>query len=335
MTRLGSSLAAGAMLAGGAMACCIVTHAELAKMMKQENIIVWEPDTKTEHFIRNAKFATRATDLGFVAPTPSVPKLEEVDAKAFTTLESLVEDFHVAGMNKSAAMDTETPASKIDVIQNVEVAGYNAVTLRASDAKGLAEWMKQSGFVSTPAIQSWTDFYIQKGWYFTAFKVNVTDGRAETGLVKMSFKTERPFNPYFVPADNLPAADQREGLALYFVSTGIYSPEGDHASFKMSVAAPLRPEDSTDLKSQLRLANLPKDATVAAFTDSTFPNGAQDDLYFEQSGPKPEWPKAPSVGIASENADGSENPSEPFPIIPVVAAVLVVLGGVLLWRNRK
>lgn len=319
--------------AGLAVACCIVTHSEHASMMHQQNIIVWEPDTGTEHFIRKAKFETKAHDLGFIAPTPSIPKMEEVDGEAFDTLESACDAFQAAGP-PTAGTGGSPAASKVDVFQEVEVAGYNAVTLKATDAKGLADWMALHGFATTASIQTWTEFYIRKGWYLTAFKVNVNDGRAETGLVKMSFKTEKPFNPYYVPAENIPSPDKREGLAVYFVSSGVYGPEGEHPSFRPSVAAPLRSEDLEKLKGQLKLPTLPKNATVTAFTDRTFPNGANDDLYFVQTSPPPEWPKERPI-TAGPGPDTPEGSSESFPIIAVITAALVAIGCALLWRFRK
>ncbi|MEQ1935270.1 MAG: DUF2330 domain-containing protein [Fimbriimonadaceae bacterium] len=334
-TRL---LALGGMIlaTGLALACCVVTHSDRANMMHQQNIIVWEPDTKTEHFIRNAKFESKAQDLGFIAPTPSIPKMEEVEREAFETLESLCDAYQAAGPTPAGAMD-EAAASKVDVVQEVEVASYKAVTLKATDAKGLADWMTLHGFVSTPSIKTWTEFYIRKGWYLTAFKVNVNDGRAETGLVKMSFKTDKPFNPYYVPADNVPSADRREGLVVYFVSSGVYAPKGEHPSFRVSVAAPLRIEDLAKLKGELKLTALPRNATVTSFTDHTFPNGANDDLYFEQTGPPPEWPKERLLtsGVVPEDRAPQEAQTDSLPMIVGFAAVLVAIGGALLWRNRK
>jgi hypothetical protein len=88
-------MAGGLLLAAAiGIACCGLTFAyKNVKFAGQRNIIVWDDATKTEHFIRHAKFSSDAKDLGFIAPTPTVPKLEEVDEKAFRSLAGAVDSF--------------------------------------------------------------------------------------------------------------------------------------------------------------------------------------------------------------------------------------------------
>ncbi|MEQ1935269.1 MAG: DUF2330 domain-containing protein, partial [Fimbriimonadaceae bacterium] len=129
---------------GIAVACsCVTISAQQVAMMDQTNIIVWEPDTKTEHFIRNAKFETDAPNLGFIAPTPSVPKMEEVDPEAFKTITTALEEFNKKqreGMDAAGAVPTASKSEHdaVEVVQVANVAGFKAVTVKASDASGLA-----------------------------------------------------------------------------------------------------------------------------------------------------------------------------------------------------
>lgn len=200
--------------AGLAVACCCVSYStDKVAILAQKNIIVWNPETKTEAFIRNAKFETGAKDFGFITPTPSVPKLVEVDPDVFKTLDAVIKEFEAKRRPRTLSAGGST-ASAVEVIQVAKVAGYDAVTLKASDASALAEWMRKHNYHTTLSIQNWTDFYIKKGWYLTAFKVAAEKGKAETGLVKMTFKTETPFNPYYVPADNISANATGKGLAI-------------------------------------------------------------------------------------------------------------------------
>jgi hypothetical protein len=195
-----------------AVACGAVTFAlEAAFFAGQTNIIVWDEATKTEHFVRNAKFTSTAGDLGFLAPSPSLPTLVEVDEVAFETLASAVAEFErkvkesklTIGCSGAATEDAAGVGS-VEELQTIHVAGYVATTLKASDPAALSIWMKKNGYASTPQIQKWSDFYIKKGWLLTAFKVNSELGSGETGTVMMSFTTDRPFNPYYVPKENFP-----------------------------------------------------------------------------------------------------------------------------------
>ena len=61
-------------------ACAPAPHAgdEIA-IVEESALIVWDPATTTEHFIRRATFRGKGRDFGFLVPTPSVPTLAEAD----------------------------------------------------------------------------------------------------------------------------------------------------------------------------------------------------------------------------------------------------------------
>ena len=60
--------------AGVAIACAPAPHAnDRVYVIEESAVIVWDPATKTEHFIRRATFHGKAGDFGFLVPTPSVP----------------------------------------------------------------------------------------------------------------------------------------------------------------------------------------------------------------------------------------------------------------------
>ncbi|MEQ1933328.1 MAG: hypothetical protein ABL962_05545 [Fimbriimonadaceae bacterium] len=122
------------------------------------------------------------------------------------------------------------------------------------------------------------------------------EGQAATGLVKMSFKIDRPFNPYYVPSDNMPTL-RSDKLLVYFVATGKYSVSS--AALREDAVAPLVGGHADELQKHLKLASLPKDATITAFIDDSFPNPkATDDLYFTYSEPGPEFPRSPWWNVA-------------------------------------
>jgi hypothetical protein len=277
---------AGIVFATISWACCSVGIGMNSVFFAgQRNIIVWDPATKTEHFIRQAVFETEGASLGFIAPTPSIPKLEEVDSAAFKTLDD-TEPKSSIGIGCSAKSEMAA-ASAPEIVQEVDIAGYHVVTLKATDALGLAKWMKQYGYSTSKPIEAWTEFYIRKNWYLTCFKVNSSpSGPASTGLVKMSFTTEKPFNPYLVPVDNFPEHERESVLGLYFVGPGVYAPEkgGTKQSLIKKWVALLTDDTISKLKTQLKLSSIPESATLTAFEDWSFPNiEATDDVYFYKS----------------------------------------------------
>src|SRR5688500_6603630 len=57
----------------------------------QTVILLWDPATTTQHFIRKASFKSDADDFGFLVPSPSKPELAESGNEAFPILQKLTE----------------------------------------------------------------------------------------------------------------------------------------------------------------------------------------------------------------------------------------------------
>src|SRR4051794_2669758 len=62
---------------------------EKVRVASESAIIVWDAAGKTQHFIRRARFETKARDFGFLVPTPTRPELAEASDGAFDLLERL------------------------------------------------------------------------------------------------------------------------------------------------------------------------------------------------------------------------------------------------------
>lgn len=280
--RIGAAILVHLMTIASALGCaCVSIKEELVTFLGQANVIVWDPDSQTEHFIRNARFSSKVDDFGFIAPSPSLPELVEVDEAVFATLAEL-EPPHDVDSGAAGYDDEQKGADAPTVLQTKDVAGYRATTLKATDSAGLAKWMRENGYATTPAIEEWTKFYIRKNWLLTAFKVLKEDGRAETGTIRMTFKTDRPFNPYLVPSDNIPLRHEvNDGLILFFIGPGVYSTTQFKFDRKLNWSVPIPPDTATKVAGQLKIASLPKSSTVACFRDLNFPISlATDDLFF-------------------------------------------------------
>src|SRR5687768_7762739 len=183
---------------------------------EESAVIAWDPATKTEHFVRRATFEGKASNFGFLVPTPSEPKLAAVDDSVFETLLrttaqkieyrkrkevewTTLYGIFFLGRTKDGANMAVTDA--VQVLSSQKVAGYDAVVLDASDAKALLAWLEQNGYPASPDLLAWLDVYVQQQWKITALKIDKSnpDTPAQTSAVKMSFTTERPFFPYREP----------------------------------------------------------------------------------------------------------------------------------------
>jgi hypothetical protein len=262
----------------------------------QTNIIIWDEANQTEHFIRNATFKSGADDFGFIAPTPGKPTLSEASSKAFNTLASLqpVPVFK-GGFGGGAGAARGMKEDAVRVIQEADIAGYHATTLWSKDAHAINNWMNDHGYISTPEVEKWCERYCSRGWYLTAYKV--IDRKkliASTGTVRMSFKTRRPFNPFYVPASNIPI-NGGGTLIVYFVSVGDYNSNiGNTAPWQNPQwKAPIPEAQSALLAKQVKIPAeaIPDNVQVSTFIDYNFPRVTADDIYFSkkpvESMPKP------------------------------------------------
>jgi hypothetical protein len=251
------------------------------KMLGQTNLIVWDKENGIEHFIRDAAFDTKAEKTGFIAPTPSVPKITEADATLFTELQNWIDPFKLQSISKSggAGMGGSTG---INIIQSGVVAGFTVVTVSANDTNQLMAWMKENKFVHDNDFRPWVDFYVKKRWFLTLFKVEKSKDSSSfnTGNVCMSFRTQSPYNPYYVPKSNL---NNGQILNLFFVADEDYDGRIGAKTFWSTdrYSMNLSQRQFYQLK---QLTGLPKlkmnHPKMINFVDNKFATGATEDLFF-------------------------------------------------------
>ena len=256
----------------------------------QTNIVIWDEAHHTEHFIRNANFRSGADNFGFIAPTPGKPELHEASNKAFYTLANLAPVYPASfGGRGGGGFETKSKSSEVKVIQEADVAGFHATTLFSRSAQAINDWMNEHGYVSTPEVQKWAERYCGRGWYLTAFKVvDKTKFAASTGTVRMTFKTSKPFNPFYVPSSNI-LVDKKGTLRVYFVSVGDYDAKiGKKETWQTPQWTAQIPEASSALLAkQIKIPaeDIPDNCQVETFVDNDFPRPAADDIYFAKRRP--------------------------------------------------
>ncbi len=330
-------------------------------------VIIWDEQSKTEHFIRSAQFSGTAKEFGFLVPTPSVPELAETsnDFELFSPMtkpENVYQDkfdgfdftpltLSFLSGNKEGANATYTTnaeehknaagaeASKVRVLSQKKIAGYDAAVLEANNAAALNAWLKKHGYQSSPALEQWLEKYVKANWKITAFKI-ANDGEAiplQLGAVRMSFKTEQPFYPYREPVN--PVANENKNsparlLKVWFLSQkkmnatiGAESTVQWTAStyWSNTINAGQREEIANHFK--VSMDQLPAQPWLTEFTDNSSPRPATDDLFFanakDQSSVKP----PPNVHFNEWQF--------PIPIDLVVLVLLMIVTGILSRKRRR
>jgi hypothetical protein len=309
---------------------------------EEEALIVWDPATKTEQFIRRARFSSTAKSFGFLVPTPTVPKLDEVPDDVFYGLGQAISPevvnktegftFEVGSLLFEMCSLTmkgdrmQSAAPPVRVIATAHVAGFDATTLEADDTSALASWLEQHGFASTPALTQWLDRYVKNKWKLTAFVVasdqsDSTRFEVATRAVRMTFQAERPFYPYREPTEE-PAAtagDAPRTLRVFLVADQRYqamvADQAWHARVLHSAPIEAHGELAKVLGSQ-------RMATV--FLDDVSPRLGIDELYF--------YPTSSTIDVR-QRPIVNKQPRRLF--IPVDLIVVVGIIGYAIVRRRR
>ena len=278
-----------------------------ATVADETALIVYDAATKTEHFLRLAKFDTTSADFGFFVPTPSQPELAEASVAIFPMLGKITEPVVVhrtvkqwpqfaCGGKVSATGDAagvSTPIG-IRVVEQKRIGEFDASVLKAESVPVLQEWLNANGYSTRPALEAWFAEYIRLGWYIAAFKVaggNPTSDAANTP-VRISFKTDVPVYPYREPLDQRAPRKGRSNhrlLRLFVLSEarveGRLSTAADAKTFT-GEAVWSKPVNAATIGPALAAGKFPAmtaDWHLTEFEDPSDPRVGTDDLYFPKS----------------------------------------------------
>lgn len=176
-----------------ARACAGVGPRGVVPVVGERALIVWDPETRTQHFVRTAAFAEAPERFAFLVPTPGEPELTEVD-DVFGALFEMARSPRLGSRGGGGG--------GVTLVRRQVVAGMDAAVLRASDAGALARWLRRHHFARSPALRSWLRKYTRRGWYVTAFRLRPREAgaSAETRVMRMSFETSEPIYPYSEPS---------------------------------------------------------------------------------------------------------------------------------------
>lgn len=345
-----ASALVAALISPSADACAPAPHpGESVRITDEAALIVWEPKTKTEHFIRTAAFATSAADFGFLVPTPTKPELSEVDGDILpelmrhTQAPRVRETRGVSFEPGCAALmffarrsaDSMSAPASVRVLDEKRVAGYDAVVLEADSATELSAWLKRHGYAEGPTLTEWLRPYVALKWKMTAFKIAAGGPPAQaisTSAVRMTFTTERPFYPYREPADqretvqaNLPPAPAGRTLRVFFIGPGPV----DGAIGEAGLPWPGKPRwsnrfERTTIPSRPWPFALPDGAWLTDFEDTSSPRPGTDDVFFS-----PAKDTAPIVPPPIVDAYPMKIP------VPLELVFLAAVGGLLVFRWRR
>jgi hypothetical protein len=291
----------------------------------QTVILLWDPATKTEHFIRRASFKSDADDFGFLVPSPTKPDLDESGNGAFPVLQKLTEPERkkvprpsgnigcgCSASKSSASRGAASPAPAVRVLEQKLVAGFKASVLEADNTEVLVRWLKDNGYAFSPEVQAWAAPYVKDGWKITALKVaKSVDAKKNEDVtaaaLRISFKTDRPLFPYREPDPTAAAAALNTNhrlLRIYFISDARYQGEltkGTPWTGRVAWAGKVGAEDRKKTLDLLKLpeATGPAEWWLTEFEDNWPYRPAPADVYFSRSDDQSDVRRPPIIEYVS------------------------------------
>jgi hypothetical protein len=288
----------------------------------QTVILIWDPATKVEHFIRQAFFKSEADDFGFLIPSPSRPELEESANGSFDYLRKLTEPERKkerrpssglgCGCGADVGSNERAHQASVRVLEEKLVAGFNAVVLETDSASALVNWLKTNGYVFSPEVEAWAKPYVQAGWKITALKVakdveHKGEKSVTASALRKSFKTDKPLFPYREPdygrsASNLGVPSRL--LRIYFIADARYQGEltqNDAWTGRVAWAGKVKPADRAKGLELLILAgnSVPSEWWMTEFEDRWAYKAAPADVYFSRDTDQSEVRRPPIIEYVS------------------------------------
>jgi hypothetical protein len=201
------------------------------------------------------------------------------------------------------------------VVEQKQVAGYQATVLAANSATALVGWLNDHQYAFSPEVEAWAKPYVEQGWMITALRLapNNKDtnlNNISASASRLTFKTDRPLFPYREP-DSKSAAKALDAkqrlLRIFFIAESKYEGEltkDQKWTGTIAWSNQLSSADRTKLNEQLKL---PASAGPASYWLTEYEDNwpyqvAPADVYFARSADQSTIKREPiQIGSQSPN----------------------------------
>jgi MYXO-CTERM domain-containing protein len=179
----------------------------------QQDIIV-SYKNGVETYVFQPTFCGTARNFGLILPVPSTLAVSPAlsDQQAFTTADSLSRPEYVTVTACMGGVTASGPGATggssesnggATVVSSGRVGFLDWAQLKADTVASFTDWLTSNGYPYGTAASDVFSYYVQKGWYFVAFKISqgaMPDGGSGAvcnalGPVKLSFASPVPVVP--------------------------------------------------------------------------------------------------------------------------------------------
>jgi hypothetical protein len=203
------------MMWSSAVFACGGGFGESLKITPSQTIII-RHHAGEETYIFNPDFCGAATDFGLILPIPNKLTVDPaiLDKQIYGSLEELTAPQEVdrnvciesrdGGANgmSNRAMDGGID-NGVNVINSGQVGIFDWSLLQADDAAAFTDWLDANQYPYDEKSVEQFDYYVDKSWYFIAFKVTAAQERPAQGRnicgsfgpIRFAFTTDNPVIP--------------------------------------------------------------------------------------------------------------------------------------------
>ncbi|MCA9638466.1 MAG: DUF2330 domain-containing protein [Myxococcales bacterium] len=190
-------------------------------LAREKVLLIHDAARGRQHFVREVSFRRADQRLGFVVPTPTRPEVAAVQRTPFTKLRDRLPFAAVGhgsiGVGNAYGSGAGGGGSSggVEVLATEKVGSFTAFVLAASDAEGLAKWLRDNELSGTDATTRWLEHYVAMGFYYVALRYDppadakASDKTIAAETIRISFDTPLPYYPYFEPEVDTPQSGPR------------------------------------------------------------------------------------------------------------------------------
>jgi Uncharacterized protein conserved in bacteria (DUF2330) len=220
--------AAGLVAEGSASACAILpsSASDPPSMSTEQVLILYDPPSQIEHFIREVRFQRVKARFAFLVPTPSRPEIAKVEKPPFEYLAQRY-SFRPPPEPESGfdlfAGKAAVLSAPVVVLEIKQVGSFTAFVLAATDGQALDQWLKDNDITRPGNAVPWLQHFVDLKFYFTALRYEPTKtegpdaGDMASETVRLTFKTPEAYYPYLEPAQSGPPPPGRD-LRIWTIS---------------------------------------------------------------------------------------------------------------------
>jgi hypothetical protein len=131
-------------------------------------------DNNQEDLYLKVSHEGEASKFSWIIPTPSLPEATQAPENLFIELHEITKPILKKSIIQKSRLSRFNDAIEggVTVHSEKKIGIFNVAVLSANGSNGLYGWLENNGYTIPNEATELFDWYIKKGWYFTAMKIH-------------------------------------------------------------------------------------------------------------------------------------------------------------------